>query len=50
LAAYLPYLGLEPADGPLQSMTYGQSDNRPTVNFPAVGHCCSVTGDRSTCV
>ena len=48
--AYLPYLGPEPMDKPLKSVTHGQCDARPTVTFPIAGRRCPATGTKLHCL
>jgi len=48
--AHLPYLGREPVDKPLKSVTHGQCDARPTVTFPVAGHRCPDSGTNLYCL
>ena len=49
--AHLPLPGLEPVRGePLMSVTRGQCDARPMVNFPATRHHNLLTGNKLYCL
>jgi len=49
--AYLPLAAVEPqVDKPLESVTHGQCDARPTVTFPASGHHRPLTGTKLYCL